>query len=310
MAKIKNGDGFVRGLIDPDSMQSDEMQVLCACDERYLPHAATMLCSLLEHNEVAKIHFFYSAISDRDLDKLKSLVVRYKVEFGYYEVSPDDFKDLRVDKWASPAVYYRFLAPRLLPVGLNKILYLDSDLIVRSSLREFWDTELADKALAAVADYWQDPPSLALLPVGHKLFNSGVLLINLQFWRKHKVPERAIEFVRNNPEKVQFWDQEALNATLVDQWIELPARWNTQNEAQLDQIKTEPAIVHFITADKPWQWSNKHPLKFEYHKYRLKTPWYRYSPEGKPTLSQIFRRLVKGIVRPMIPASLDRKSVV
>jgi lipopolysaccharide biosynthesis glycosyltransferase len=123
------------------------------------------------------------------------------------------------------------------------------------------------------------------------------------------VPERAIEFVRRNPDKVQFWDQEALNATLVHQWIELPATWNMQNETQWSPVPqqgkiTEPAIVHFITADKPWQWSNKHHFKFEYHQYRLKTPWSQYKQEGKPSLSQKPYRFIKALVRRLLPASL------
>ena len=47
------------------------MEVLCACDELYLPHAATMLCSLLEHNSVSRVHFFYSTIKSVELEKLK-----------------------------------------------------------------------------------------------------------------------------------------------------------------------------------------------------------------------------------------------
>jgi lipopolysaccharide biosynthesis glycosyltransferase len=290
----------------PDLAQDREIQVLCACDERYLPHAATMLCSLLEHNSVFRIHFFYSSVGDDDLAKLKSFVARYRSKIVCYEVSSAELKDLRVDKWASTAVYYRLLAPRLLPADMNKILYLDSDLIVRGSLSDLWNTDLADKALAAVPDCWQDSKSLAVLPAGEKLFNSGVLLINLRFWRQHNVPRQAIEFVKRYPEKVQFWDQDALNAILVHRWIELPVCWNAQNEAQWARASgrekiMEPAVVHFINADKPWHWSNNHPFKNEYRKYRLKTPWRRYRQEGQPRLSQRLYLFLRSVARTVLP---------
>jgi lipopolysaccharide biosynthesis glycosyltransferase len=264
-----------------------KMEVLCACDERYLPHAATMLCSLLEHNSVFRVHYFYSSITSRNLAKLKSFVVNFGSKLACYEVVEGDFKELRADRWISIAAYYRLLAERLLPSSLDKVLYLDSDLIVRRSLKELWNTDLADCALAAVNDYWEEPEERGL-PEGAKYFNSGVLLINLKFWRQNRVFEQATEFVRANPEKVRFWDQDALNMILANQWIELETCWNAQHDEHwhsATQSGTNPAIVHFISESKPWQWSNKHPFKHEYHKYRLRTPWGWYRQDGQPTFA-------------------------
>jgi lipopolysaccharide biosynthesis glycosyltransferase len=293
----------------PDLSRDRGMEVLCASDERYLPHAATMLCSLLEHNRVSRIHYFYSTVASEKLAKLKSLATRFGSELVCYEIVPATFEALRVDKWASAAVYYRLLAPRLLPADLNKILYLDSDIIVRGSLSDLWSTDLTNHALAAVPDYWQDAKSLEVVPVGEKLFNSGVLLINLQAWRQNSIPEKAIAFIRENPEKVQFWDQEALNAVLAHQWIELPVNWNAQGDrhwqsASGNGTATDPAIVHFIMSSKPWQWSNEHPFKPEYHKYRLQTPWRQYEQEGKPGLPQRLQHSLRRVVRNALPGSL------
>lgn len=286
------------------------MDVLCACDNRYLPHAATMLCSLLEHNIVKRVHFFYNAVTDSELLKLKSFALGYGCDIFCYQINPNDFQDLRVDKWASTAVYYRLLASRLLPADLKKVLYLDSDIIVRGRLGELWGTDLTGYALAAVPDYWQHPQSLEVLPKGKKLFNSGVLLINLKYWRTHNVPEQAIAFVKDNPEKVQFWDQEALNAILVSQWIELPVGWNAQGEKHWAHAsvgtKTGPAIVHFINSEKPWHWSSDHAFKAEYHKYRRKTPWSQYQQDGRPPLPQRLRRSVRRFLRMMLPRPLRR----
>ena len=290
-----------------DLLRASEMEVLCACDDRYLPHAATMLCSLLEHNNVLQIHFFYRSIPASQLTRLNSLVARYGCKIAFYEIGATEFEDLRVDKWASMAVYYRLLAPRLLPANLNKVLYLDCDIIVRRSLEELWNTDIADHALAAVPNNDQDDGRILRLPTGAKYFNSGVLLINLQFWRQYNVPETAISFVRENPDKVQYWDQDALNATFIDQWVELPSRWN----AQIDKwhplgpgAEKDLAIVHFITEDKPWHWANKHPFKGEYHHYRFKTPWWRYQPVGRPTLLQRFGRTLRNFVRLVLPLRL------
>jgi lipopolysaccharide biosynthesis glycosyltransferase len=285
------------------------MEVLCACDDRYLPHMATMLRSLLRHNAAPRIHLFHHKIDLRALAKLKSLAARYGGTMKCYDMASKDFKDFRVDGHASIANYYRLLAPQLLPMDVDRVVYLDSDIIVRRSLTDLWSVDLTDYALAAVEDRIK---SLAIdlgLPVGAKYFNSGVLLINLTYWRKYKVDERAIAFIKDNPLKVQYWDQDALNATLVHCWKELPEVWNW-NEQYICQTQypllSDPAIVHFcgVPELKPWHWNCQHPFRHEYRQHRRKTPWRRYRLEGRPSL---FRRVsipLRGFARVMLPAGM------
>jgi lipopolysaccharide biosynthesis glycosyltransferase len=121
--------------------------------------------------------------------------------------------------------------------------------------------------------------------------------MNLKFWRHYNVPERAIEFIRNNPEKVQYWDQDALNAILIGQWIELPAYWNAQHPQEWLDRKRNPTIIHFTGYKKPWHWSCDNPFKHEYYKYRLKTPWPKLKLEGRP-------RFLRRIARLALPSSL------
>jgi lipopolysaccharide biosynthesis glycosyltransferase len=298
---------------------SFNIEVLCGCDGRYLPHAATMLCSLLENNSVSRIHFFYSSIDSGELAKLKCLVARYESKLACYEMIPEEFKDLRVDKGVSQssvANYFRLLAPRILPADIDKILYLDSDIIVRRSISDLWNTDLRDRALAAVEDaFWAPDGGYVEMPPGSKYFNSGVLLINLAYWRRNSVYERAMEFIRRNPEKLNYYDQDALNAILVDRWINLPALWNEHARSTLYRAAArnkdvfDPAIVHFVGGDKPWHWSGKHPFTHEYRQYRLKTPWRRYRREIRPLLRSSLRCFARGAIcfaRAALPSSLRR----
>jgi lipopolysaccharide biosynthesis glycosyltransferase len=187
---------------------------------------------------------------------------------------------------------------------IDKILYLDSDIIVRRSLTELWNTDITNRALAAASTPYEDDARRALgLAAGIECFNSGVMLINLEFWRRNDVPDKAISFARNNPEAVQYWDQDALNAVLVHQWIDIPSCWNWREwrRGPTSDSGVEPAIVHFFTADKPWHWSNTHPFKSEYHEYRRRTPWRRYRQEGQPGPVRRFGRLLRSFVRFVLP---------
>ena len=102
-----------------------EMEVLCSCDEPYLPHTATMLRSLLQHNKVSRINLFHNPIPSGELAKLRSLIARYKSELACHEMVPQDLRDFRLHKpYWSVANYFRLLAARILPTNIEKILYL------------------------------------------------------------------------------------------------------------------------------------------------------------------------------------------
>lgn len=300
--------------------QHQRLEILCGCDGSYFPHAAAMLCSLVEHNQDCRIHLFYSSVRRNDLVKLKSLIASYRSEVVCYEMVPEHFSDLRVDKWkahSSIANYFRLLAPRTLPTDIDKILYLDCDIIVRHPLDSLWNVDVSNHALAAVECSFWDPGSdfFVKLPPGARYFNSGVLLINLNYWREYKICELSLDFVRKHPEMANLYDQDALNAVLVNSWIPLPAVWNEQARSTLDrpalrdQNTLDPAIVHFVSSDKPWHRSCSHPFRHEYHRYRRKTPWrhYRLQRKGKRRLMQTIGTYMRSGVRLILPKGIRQR---
>ena len=305
------------------------MEILCASDERFLPHTATMLCSLLDHNRACRIHLFHSSGTVNGLSILKAFVENeYETQLLCYEIEPQS--GLRVDGHMSIATYYRLMAPRILPIDIEKILYLDSDLIVRRSLSQLWTTDLRDSALAAVQEFYWDPGKpFVEIPPGSKYFNAGIMLLNLDYWRQNKVGERAIAFIINNPDKVNYWDQDALNALLVNRWINLPPTWNVQvnrwtdlewidptilnlhDDTEVRKLVANAGIVHFVGPVKPWHWrwhqsNKKYPLKSEYHRYRRKTPWRQYRLEGKPSFLSRLYFCVGSCAKLLLPGTVRR----
>jgi lipopolysaccharide biosynthesis glycosyltransferase len=293
------------------------MEIVCASDGNYLPHVATMICSALANNNIKAVHFLYGSVSDAERAVLSRMVERYGSEFHCYDMDRANISDLPVNKWATPAVYYRVLASEVLPKSVKKVLYLDADIVVRRSLATLWQVDVSAVALAAVADHddagWQGLGFAR--EAGY--FNSGVMLLNLDYWRQHALAEKVLKFARDNPEKVRFWDQDALNATLVGRWMELPPCWNAQAdgrtwEAWLAAAKPgtgeNPAVVHFTCIDglKPWHWALRHPFKRDYRAYRRKTPWRRYVEIGRPPLAQRMTLSARDLVRSALPASARR----
>jgi len=187
-------------------------------------------------------------------------------------VAPFDLiYDLKLTKpYLSALTYAKLLLPHLIPDDVSKVLYLDSDLVVRDDLANLWDTDLGDKALFAVRDRiaWVSAPrGLANyrelgIPQDAKYFNAGLLLVNLAKWRETKISERIFSYLRTYDAIIKMEDQEGLNAVLFDDWGELPFRWNWQipwrlyrsGERRMEWIPDEStkSIIHFTTAEKPW----------------------------------------------------------
>ncbi|RTZ18484.1 SP_1767 family glycosyltransferase, partial [Streptococcus pneumoniae] len=139
----------------------------------------------------------------------------------------------------------------------DKILYLDSDLIVNTSLEKLFSICLEEKSLAAVKD------------TDGITFNAGVLLINNKKWRQEKLKERLIEqsiVTMKEVEEGRFehfnGDQTIFNQVLQDDWLELGRAYNLQvghdivalynNWQEHLAFNDKPVVIHFTTYRKPW----------------------------------------------------------
>jgi lipopolysaccharide biosynthesis glycosyltransferase len=288
-----------------------EVDVVVACDEFYLPHAATMLCSLLEKNSLPiRINLLHNGINTRKLIRLEKFLENYGAKFKDFEIHDVLLSSLKLTRHFSTPTYFRLLIPEILSVNTTKVLYFDCDLIVRKPIDTLWKIDLNDSLLAAVEDnvYPNYKERLGLHP-NLSYFNSGVLLINLEQWRLQSFHIKVIDYIKNHPNKLTFPDQDGLNVVADGNWIKLPTIWNVQHAyffrpgyaIRYADIIADPEIVHFTgTGLKPWQnTKTKHPYASEYHKYRQITPWKKYKLENWPRRSAIeeIKELAKNILR-------------
>lgn len=187
----------------------------------------------------------------------------------------------------SRVTFARLLIGRFLPPDIDRVLYFDSDLIVRGDLKELWDHDLAGKTIGAIRDVVPYPNNSVLgLPPGAPYFNAGVMLIDLLRWRELEIGQRALDFACQHPDRILHWDQCALNLILCGDWVMLDPKWNFQTKEvggrrngymhfkkMRSHVRDAVRIVHFTGLSKPWHYENYHPIKEEYLKYRRCTPW-------------------------------------
>lgn len=270
------------------------MHILCTSDLAFMKHSAAMLASVATNNARVTAHWIYSGMAQSDIDRLSKFFQSRGMPICFYPAPLGITDGLPVDKHASVANYFRLMAPSLLPASIDRVLYLDADLIVRKDLTQLWRHDMGTAPVAAVFNpsNGQSVRKLGIQPEDY--FNSGVMLLDLRRWRETNLGTRVLQFIGSQPDRITYWDQDGLNGVLRGDWSRLPATWNAMHSffleeelraAYLDEIR-DPAIVHFSGQGlKPWQYALRHPFKDEYRKYRRQTPWPRYREDGKPPIS-------------------------
>lgn len=217
-------------------------------------------------------------------DKYSQLITFHKVDHRKLENCP-----IRKNDHVSIAAYYRILIPMIIPNSVDKVLYLDCDMVVLSDLDDLWNTDIKDKAVGVVPDMFsQDIRVYNRLDYEMHLgyFNSGVLLMNLNYWRTNNLSIRILDYIDKNPDKLMCWDQDALNYVLRDTKVNLPLRFNVQDGfywkdpfvakkywEDMYEAAKNPVILHYTGIIKPWFKECTHPKKDLYWKYKSLSPW-------------------------------------
>ncbi|MFB5085887.1 glycosyltransferase family 8 protein [Psychrobacillus sp. PGGUH221] len=268
----------------------DSIHLVVTIDQNFLQHFYVMFKSLLENTDLQSntihLHLIHHSIEEKELTNIQKFFSSNQVRIEFYEIELNYLKDFNISEHISLATYYRILIPYLLNNSIQKVIYLDSDMVICKNIRELWSYDIQKRAIGAVIDLQGKGRMEELrIPDDYSYFNAGVLIINLQYWRENNISEKVIDFIKLNPEKLKYWDQDALNAILYDKFYYLPYCWNIQTNAyKIDVLENEirvalkePCIIHYTTASKPWHITNVHPLKEKYHFFLERTPYKKYT---------------------------------
>lgn len=265
------------------------MNIALCTDEKYSFPCGVCVTSILENNkeEGCCIYILTDGLKQETIEKFKQLQNKYKQKIDIITINDKLFDGLKIGDRFPKSIYYRFLLPQLL--NEDKIIYLDCDIIVTSSLRNLWDTDINNFACAVVEDQKSDDITIQnRLGLYKDYFNSGVLLINLEYWREKDIANKLIEFIHKNPDICLYPDQDALNYVLCDRVKFLDYKYNYQELfyqpkehillhknkwKKLDLAGSTPTIMHYTGCIKPWVKACPHPYKELFIKYQAISPW-------------------------------------
>lgn len=268
---------------------------------------ATMLRSLFANvgaSRTIHVHALDGGIDDRDKAKIAESCGKAGA-IHWLQATDTQFPGAPLWGRMSVSTYYKLLIADRLPADLAKVIWLDCDMLVLGDIATVWDLDLDGRHALATQDAvvpmvssrsgvaaWQQLG----LPAEAAYFNAGVMVIDLALWRRDRVGDRALDYVREHRERVYFWDQEGLNAVLATLWGELDPRWNLNVSipaSTRDGANGDAFIVHFAGNLKPWRFAVRNATNDLYFQYLDMTPWKGWRPKPSPfaTLVGFYERI-------------------
>jgi len=269
-------------------MTSTALRVVYAADPAYAPHLAASARSLVANHLGPVEILVLSCGLDRDA---KDGILNHVVGTGpvadrcaldFVEISGLDLDAYSIENsqplvnHVSSATYARLLLDRVGP-STGRLLYLDADTIVLSSLDELWHTNLGGHALGAIDDpriptlghrYGVQRRRLLKCKRRAKYFNAGVLLLDMDVMRSQNVFENARWYLREVDDDVMFFDQEALNAAIGGRYQSLSSLWNVMtSDLDLARLQPNARIRHYSSRYKPWDYPDHDADAHHYFRY-------------------------------------------
>ena len=253
------------------------MNVLVSCDENYINPLKTMLYSLFKSNDIQiEIYLIHKDIRDEKIKEIEKFVE--KASIGKGKLNPIKVEDLfskaKTTFYYTEEMYYRLLAYKYLPKSLDRILYLDPDVLVLNSCEELYNMDLSDNYFAAATHTIPTVQSANVarlsLTSGHKdienYFNSGILMINLELARNsEKYEKEVLNYVENSKSLGLIMpDQDLLNVVFRNKIIKIDEiKYNydarrylayklKDKKYNLSYIISNTCFLHFCGKRKPW----------------------------------------------------------
>lgn len=261
--------------------------------------ATVMLRSLTDHlsnGSRADVYVLDCGISRASRRKMRRSLSPAWIRLHFIAMDLAQFAGFRDEGHFSLNTYARLFMARMLPAEIDRVVFLDGDMLLLEDIASLAEMDLQGHPLAAVQDpvagrvgqsaqmmHWQGWD----VPEGMSVFNAGLMVMDLRWLRAEGTLEAAIEVARQHPERMKWHDQDALNYILRGNYLELNPAWNVlpqvyypphsadvvyDKETVMNCI-TNPKILHFSGGRRPWKGAGRHWMETEFYRYLYRTAW-------------------------------------
>ena len=249
------------------------MNILVTLDRNYLEPLHIMLFSLFCNNpgERFAVYMVGDGLLPEDVNNLQKLCEVHGACLHPVALPEGLFAQAPVVRYYSRAMYYRLLAADLLPASLDRVLYIDPDILVLGAVRPLYETNLQGNIFAAASHSGLTKVTEYVNKVrldnrdAEGYFNSGVLLMDLAAMRERVKAEEIFAYAREHEDALLLPDQDILNG-LYGAQIRMvrDSVWNydsrryekywflSQGEQDMDWVMENTVFLHFCGKNKPW----------------------------------------------------------
>ncbi len=263
------------------------MNLLISVCEDFFEPVKVMLHSAGRYNSNLQVYLIYSSLSMEKVEELEKFVetecggkLHAILADGYFEDVPLS------EQYKKPELYFRLLAPYILPQEMDRILYMDADIVVNGALDDFYNQEFDGEYFAVVRDRFEfcDVVVEQKKKLGLKeedvYFNSGVILFQLKEFREHITLDMIMDFIEKNREKLVYFDQDILNCLAKDHKKLCDEKYNFQayplEELDAKWVERENIVIHYTDLPKPWDKAYNANLGYIYEEAARKAGVCRY----------------------------------
>ena len=247
--------------------------VLVTLDRNYLKVLRTMLYSLSQSDStgIFTVYVAHNSLTEDDFAALQAVLPR--TELIDVPLSEEMFQDAPISDRYPKEMYYRLFAAQYLPQELDRILYLDPDLVVINSLRSLYKIDFGDNLFAAASHiesrtFKNFNRRRLHLSEQARYINSGVMMMNLSLLRTQQDPQQIYQFIEEHKNTLLLPDQDVVNALYADRTIFLdPLIYNLgekylrlknlhlpkEEKLGIDWVRQHTAIIHYYGRNKPWK---------------------------------------------------------
>lgn len=282
------------------------LEILYQFNEKYAPYAGISITSLFENNKDADdiiVYILDDEVSPISKARLFETAADYnrKIKFLDSRGIINTMIELGIPKYrGSYTTNLKLFLPMIMKGSVDKLLYIDSDTLVTGSLSKLFEIDTEGKPVAMALDSLGEKHKLLIgLDDVDNYYNAGVILFNLNEWKKQMCTERITEHVQNRRAHYMSPDQDLLNVVLKDNIFLIGPEYNLQPihlEYSFDTFKgffgqknyyekevveaavEAPKILHFFRflGQFPWDENSVHPDKEIFDEYMQKSRWSDY----------------------------------
>lgn len=267
------------------------INILVTLNTNYINPLKVMIKSLNFNNPEEKftIYLIHSSLTEEEVNDLRNYLANFGYPLGNIYIDDTYFTNAPTLLHYTKEMYYRLLAFKFLPKDLDRILYLDPDILILNPVKGLYNIDLTGYLYAAA--YHNIIPIKEINKIRFSTYeidayyNSGVLLMNLDLQRELIKEQEIFDFVKENKSKLIMPDQDIINAlyskyikNLEEKLYNYDARYfsyykiMSSGKWDMEYVLRNTVILHFCGKKKPWKkdYSGKfHSLYKHYEKLAL-----------------------------------------